>query len=83
MHQPQLLPLSDKVDLMGGPNRMRDMANLEPSKYLRRPKSVVVDDEGRMFISDNGSYRVQVYQKEVGICSTGDDRIASLPEFSG
>lgn len=47
------------------PNRMRDMANLEPSKYLRRPKSVTVDKDGRMFISDNGSYRVQVYQKEV------------------
>ena len=47
------------------PNRLRDMSNLEPQKYLRRPKSVIVDAEGRLFISDNGSYRLQVYQKEV------------------
>lgn len=47
------------------PNRMRDMANLEPQKYLRRPRSLVIDNKGTMFIADNGSYRVQVYQKEV------------------
>ncbi len=47
------------------PNRLRDMSNLEPQKYLRHPKSVIVDAQGRMFISDNGSYRLQVYQKEV------------------
>ena len=47
------------------PNRLRDMSNLEPQKYLRRPKSVIVDGNGRMFISDNLSYRLQVYQKEV------------------
>jgi len=46
------------------PNRMRDMADLEPQKYLRRPKSVAVDENGLMFIADNGSYRVQVYRKE-------------------
>ena len=46
------------------PNRMRDMADLEPQKYLRRPKSVAVDQNGLMFIPDNGSYRVQVYRKE-------------------
>ena len=47
------------------PNRMRDMANLEPAKYLRRPKSVTIDDDGKLFITDNKSYRIQVYQKEV------------------
>ena len=46
------------------PNRMRDMADLEPQKYLRKPKSVVVSDDGLMFVPDNGSYRVQVYQKQ-------------------
>ena len=46
------------------PNRMRDMADLEPQKYLRRPTSVVVDGEGTMFVADNGSYRLQVYRKE-------------------
>lgn len=46
------------------PNRMRDMADLEPQKYLRHPKSVTVSDDGMMFVPDNGSYRVQVYQKQ-------------------
>ena len=46
------------------PNRLRDMANLEPQKYLRRPQSVVVSEDGLMFAPDNGSYRVQVYQKQ-------------------
>ena len=47
------------------PNRLRDMANVELQKYLRRPKSVTVSADGRLFISDNLSYRLQVYQKEV------------------
>lgn len=46
------------------PNRIRDMAVLEPQRLLRQPKSIVVDDEGHLFITDTGSYRVQVYQKE-------------------
>lgn len=46
------------------PNRLREMANLEPQKRLRSPKSVRVDGQGRMFIPDYWSYRVQVYQKE-------------------
>ena len=47
------------------PNRLRDMSNIEQEKYLRRPKSVTISDDGRLFISDNLSYRLQVYQKEV------------------
>ena len=46
------------------PNRIRDMSNTEAQKYLRRPKSVVVNEEGMMFVPDNLSYRVQVYQKQ-------------------
>ena len=46
------------------PLRLREMADLEPQKRLRHPKSVVVDDEGRLYISDYNSFRVQVYQKE-------------------
>jgi DNA-binding beta-propeller fold protein YncE len=46
------------------PNRLRDIANLEQEKYLRSPRSVRVDDEGRMYVPDYKSYRVQVYQKE-------------------
>ncbi len=46
------------------PNRLREMANLEPEKLFRTPRSVRVDDEGRMYVADFRSYRVQVYQKE-------------------
>ena len=41
------------------------MADLEPQKYLREPKSVAVSDDGLMFVPDFGAYRVQVYQKQV------------------
>jgi DNA-binding beta-propeller fold protein YncE len=47
------------------PNRLRDMADLEPQKRFRNPRSVRVDDKGRMYVPDFGSFRVQVYQKEV------------------
>lgn len=47
------------------PNRLRDMSNIERQKFLRRPKSVTVSADGRLYIADNLSYRVQVYQKEV------------------
>ena len=44
--------------------RLRDMANLEPQKRFKGPRSVRVTDRGEMFVPDYGSYRVQVYQKE-------------------
>lgn len=44
--------------------RLREMTDLEQEKRFRNPRSVVVDDEGRMFVPDYGAYRVQVYQKE-------------------
>lgn len=47
------------------PNRLREMANLEPQKRLRGPRSVRVDASGRMFVPDFWSYRVQIYQKDV------------------
>ncbi len=46
------------------PNRLREMANLELQKRFRSPKSVRVDGQGRMYVADYGSYRVQIYQKE-------------------
>ena len=46
------------------PNRLREMGRLENEKYLRRPRSVRVDDEFRLFIPDYESYRVQIYQKD-------------------
>ena len=53
------------------PLRLRQMASLEPQKRLRRPRSVRVDDQGRMFVPDYESFRVQVYQKEA-IALTAD-----------
>ena len=46
------------------PNRLRDMARLEPQKRFVSPTSVNVDDEFRMFVTDYARYRVQVYKKE-------------------
>ena len=46
------------------PMRLREMAKLEEQKLLRKPKSLVVGDDGLMYVPDYGSYRVQVYQKE-------------------
>ena len=46
------------------PNRLRETGRIEQEKYLRRPRSVRVDDEFRLFIADYESYRIQVYQKD-------------------
>jgi hypothetical protein len=45
-------------------NRLRETGRLEQEQYLRRPRSVRIDDEFRLFIADYESYRVQVYQKD-------------------
>ena len=44
--------------------RLRDMATLEPQKRLRAPIAVHVDAEGRLYVGDYGSHRIQIYQKE-------------------
>ena len=46
------------------PNRLREMGKLEEEKYLRRPRSVRVDDQFRLYIPDYESYRVQIYEKD-------------------
>ena len=46
------------------PNRLREVGRLEQEQYLRRPRSVRVDNEFRLFIADYESYRIQVYQKD-------------------
>ena len=46
------------------PNRLREMGDLEQEKRLRRPRSVRIDSEFRLFIPDYESYRVQIYRKE-------------------
>ena len=45
-------------------NRLRESGRLEQERYLRRPRSVRIDDEFRLFIPDYESYRIQVYQKD-------------------
>ena len=46
------------------PNRLREMADLEPQERFRSPKSVKIDKQFRMYVADFGSYRIQVYQKD-------------------
>jgi hypothetical protein len=48
-----------------GSNRLRDMADLEVQKRLRNPRSVAIDEKGRLYIPDYRSFRVQIYQNEV------------------
>jgi DNA-binding beta-propeller fold protein YncE len=47
-----------------GPLRQREMSKLEPQKRFRTPRSVKLDDQFRMFVTDMRSMRVQVYQKD-------------------
>ena len=44
--------------------RLREMADLEATRRFRAPISVKVDDEGRMYVPDFGSHRIQIYKKE-------------------
>ena len=44
--------------------RLRETTPLGPSKRLRGPSSVRIDDEGHLYITDHGCHRIQVYKKE-------------------
>ena len=59
--------------LMANPKtmRLREMTSLEPQKRFRHPTSVTVDGQGRMFVTDFGSFRIQMYQKQA-IALTSD-----------
>jgi NHL repeat len=61
------LSKSGRTYIMANPKvlRAREMTTLGQSKRLRGPASVRLDDEGRMYIPDFGSHRIQVYKKEV------------------
>ena len=52
--------------------RLREMSSLEPQKRLRAPISVRVDGDGRMYIADYGSHRIQVYIKEAHPLGTNE-----------
>ena len=41
-----------------------DVGKLQEETYLRRPRSVRVDKEFRLFVADYESYRIQIYQKD-------------------
>ncbi len=45
--------------------RLRDMAVIDEQKLFRSPRSVRVDDQGFMYVPDYGSFRVQIYRKDV------------------
>jgi len=57
--------------------RNREMANTEQSKRFRGPAVLRFDDEGRMYVPDFGSHRIQVYKKQA-YPLTPDD-IAPVP----
>ena len=44
--------------------RLREMTKLEPERRFKSPRSVRVDGEGRMFVTDYHCSRVQIYQKD-------------------
>ncbi len=44
--------------------RLREMTDLEPQKLFTGPRSVQVDDDGRMWVCDYQKFRIQIYQKE-------------------
>jgi DNA-binding beta-propeller fold protein YncE len=55
--------------------RLREMTSLEPQKRLRTPISVRTDGDGRMYVTDYGSDRIQVYRKEA--IALGPDEIGA------
>ncbi|HEX2326330.1 MAG TPA: NHL repeat-containing protein [Chloroflexota bacterium] len=60
------LSRSGRTYILANPKvlRGREMTALGPSKRLRGPAAVRLDEEGRLFIPDFGSHRIQVYKKE-------------------
>jgi DNA-binding beta-propeller fold protein YncE len=75
------LSKSGKAYIMSNPKvlRGREMTSLEPQKRLRGPINVRFDGEGRMYIPDFGSHRIQVYKKEAYALS--EDEIWAPPKF--
>ena len=53
--------------------RIRDETPIEPQKRLRWPTSSTMGPDGRLYICDYGSHRIQVYKKE--IISLGENEI--------
>lgn len=45
--------------------RIRDETPIEPQKRLRWPTTTTIGLDGRLYICDYGSHRIQVYKKEI------------------
>jgi DNA-binding beta-propeller fold protein YncE len=60
------LSRSGRTYILANPKvlRGREMTALGPAKRLRGPAAVRLDGEGRLYIPDFGSHRIQVYKKE-------------------
>ena len=46
------------------PLMLRELSRLEQQKRFRMPRSVVVDDQGRMYVAEFHGFRVQIYEKQ-------------------
>jgi DNA-binding beta-propeller fold protein YncE len=57
--------------------RLREMTSIELQKRLRWPVSVRTDADGRIYMADYGSMRIQIYQKEA--YPLGPDEISDAP----
>ena len=68
------LSKSGRTYILANPKvlRGREMTGLEIQKRLRGPASVRLDGEGRMYIPDFGSHRIQIYKKEAYPLSEAD-----------
>lgn len=55
----QMYILANQVTL-----RLRAMGDVEKTQRLNAPMTVRVDDEFRLFITDFGNHRIQIYKKE-------------------
>ena len=56
--------------------RLREMTPIEPQKRLRWPMTTTMGSDGRLYIADYGSHRVQVYKKD--IIALGENEIGDL-----
>jgi len=60
------LSKSGRIYILANPKvlRAREMTTLEQQQRFRGPCNVRLDAEGRMYVPDFGSHRIQVYKKE-------------------
>ncbi|MBI50272.1 MAG: hypothetical protein CL781_02955 [Chloroflexi bacterium] len=56
--------------------RLREMTPIEPQKRLRWPMTSTVGSDGRLYVADYGSHRIQVYKKD--IVSLGENEIGDF-----